>query len=412
MKTFTEFLNSKKLNNNLKNKVVIFGAGNLGTLAIKALRQKDIAVDYFSDNDVTKWNTIHEGKKILPPSDLKNLDKNTNFFIGYYLMTAIEPDLVEMGFKNIYSISEFVTREFVLKNFERKHLLEKTLRQVSYYKEMSMKEEHIKNFTNNNKLHLKTIDIQVTEKCSLKCADCCNLMQYYESPKDSPDDILFRSIDKLMESIDTLDEFRAIGGDPFMNKELYKVINKLVSYEKCKKVIIYTNAKIIPKGENLNCLKHNKVIVDITNYGFYNTVHDKLVNLLEKENIKHSTLLCSEWTDCGKIQPFSGKSEPELEKLFSSCCQSDLYSLLHGKLYRCPFSANGVNLKAIPYNASDEVNLLDEKLSIDEIRSQIKKLCFDKKFLTACSYCTGKNGSATKIAAAQQTKQPLNYKKF
>ena len=71
-------------------------------------------------------------------------------------------------------------------------------------------------------------------------------MQYYESPKDSPDDILFRSIDKLMESIDTLDEFRAIGGDPFMNKELYKVINKLVSYEKCKKVIIYTNAKIIP----------------------------------------------------------------------------------------------------------------------------------------------------------------------
>ena len=54
MKTFTEFLSSRKSNNNLKNKVVIFGAGNLGTLAIKALRQKDIAVDYFSDIIVTE----------------------------------------------------------------------------------------------------------------------------------------------------------------------------------------------------------------------------------------------------------------------------------------------------------------------------------------------------------------------
>ena len=43
-----------------------------------------------------------------------------------------------------------------------------------------------------------------------------------------------------------------------------------------------------------------------------------------------------------------------------------------------------------------------------------KEICnsYIKKFLTACSYCAGKNGSTTKIAAAQQTKQPLNYKKF
>ena len=65
------------------------------------------------------------------------------------------------------------------------------------------------------------------------------------------------------------------------------------------------------------------------------------------------------------------------------CCQSEFVSLLHGKLYRCPFSANGVNLKAIPRNDSDEVNLKNDNLSINELREQIKKLCYDKKYLTA-----------------------------
>jgi len=41
-----------------------------------------------------------------------------------------------------------------------------------------------------------------------------------------------------------------------MNKELYKIINKLVIYEKCKKIVVYTNAKIVPKNENLECLKN------------------------------------------------------------------------------------------------------------------------------------------------------------
>ena len=34
-----------------------------------------------------------------------------------------------------------------------------------------------------------------------------------------------------------------------------------------------------------------------------------------------------------------------------------LYTLLHGKLYRCPFIANAANLKAIPDNPANYVEL-------------------------------------------------------
>ena len=223
-------------------------------------------------------------------------------------------------------------------------------------------------------------------------------------------DMMFRNIDKLMTCIDQLDEFRVLGGDPFMNKKLFMIINKLTTYEKVNKIVIYTNARIIPKGENLESLRHKKVLLDITNYGASSTAHDKLVELCKKENLLYSTTRCTIWQDCGRIMPYSSKSEPELKHLFSNCCNSDLISLLHGKLYRCPFSANGVNLKAIPKNPKDEVDLNDESLSIKELRDQIKNLCYEKEYLTACSYCNGRDYSSTIIPSALQAKKPMEYK--
>ena len=69
---------------------------------------------------------------------------------------------------------------------------------------------------------------------------------------DSQIEILFKSIDRFIASIDTLEEFRVLGGDPFMNKEMHKIIRKLTTYDKVKKIAVYTNARIIPKGENLS----------------------------------------------------------------------------------------------------------------------------------------------------------------
>ncbi len=40
----------------------------------------------------------------------------------------------------------------------------------------AMKSENDKN---NNILNVKHLDLVLTEKCSLKCKDCSNLMQYY-----------------------------------------------------------------------------------------------------------------------------------------------------------------------------------------------------------------------------------------
>jgi len=408
---FTDYQN-KLSNFNKKNDLILYGAGTLGKVTCQVLKAKGIETDFFCDSDDRKHHLKVEEKNIISPEKLKTFEKDVDIFVCNIYFSSIVPFLKKAGFKNIYNSSELFSdldvNNFKIVTADGRSIMEplKLKRELDFYNEMSKKDIYI----SSDKLIVKTIDVQITEKCSMKCKDCSNLMQYYTSPKDSDMDMMFRNIDKLMSCIDQLDEFRVLGGDPFMNKNLFKVINKLITYGKVNKIVIYTNAKIVPKGENLESLRHKKVLLDITNYGVSSTAHDKLVELCKNENLLYTTTRCTIWQDCGRIMPYSNKSEPELKHLFNNCCNSDLVSLLHGKLYRCPFSANGVNLKAIPKNPKDEVDLNDESLSIKELRDQIKNLCYEKEYLTACSFCNGRDYSSAIIPSAVQTKKPMEYK--
>ena len=235
-------------------------------------------------------------------------------------------------------------------------------------------------------------------------------MQYYKKPVDSDYKLLVSSMDKIMGSVDFIDELRVLGGDPFMNKELNKIINKLVTYKNVGRIVVYTNARFIPKNQNLDYLKQPRVILDITDYGEASAAADKFVEFAKKEGIAYSVNQCNTWQDCGRIIPNNKKTEKELEHQFNNCCNSDLVSLLHGKLYRCPFSANGVNLKAFEANKDDEINLIDNSISKEELRDKIMHLSFGKKYLTACRFCNGRDYATANIPSAIQAKSKLDYK--
>jgi organic radical activating enzyme len=411
MKEFSDFLNKYKSSAETEN-LVIFGAGTLGRLTLIALNEKGIKVNLFCDSDVRKQGKNIEEIKIIGPEELEKLDKNSNIFICAIYFSSIVPMLEKKGFKSLYKSTELLEQLDVNKYY-KKVVIEgngyleplKLKRDIDFYNEMGRKNDYI----SNGQLNVKSIDVQITEKCSLKCKDCSNLMQYYQKAEDTDQELLFKSIDKIMDSVDSLGEFRVLGGDPFMYKKMHEVVNKLVTYDKCKKVVIYTNGRIVPKGENLECLRHKKVMMDITNYGESSTAHSKVVELAKRENLSFTTFRCNTWSDCGRIIPYSNKSEKDIKHLFNNCCNSDLVSLLHGKLYRCPFSANGVNLKAIPQNKKDEVDLNDDSLTTADLREQIKKLCYEKEYLTACYYCNGRDYSTANIPSALQTKKPLEY---
>jgi hypothetical protein len=239
----------------------------------------------------------------------------------------------------------------------------------------------------------------------MKCRDCSNLMQYYSAPKHSDLDLLFSAVDRIMESIDWIYEFRVLGGEPFVNKQMHKVVNRLASYETVDRIIIYTNATIVPKGENLTCLTHPKVMLDITNYGPHSVNYDRLVETLDENGIGYITKIPA-WTDSGTIL-YRERTESELADTFINCCVNDVLTLLNGRLYRCPFSANATNLNAIPYNSDDVIDLTDDTKRGSELRRDIERLYTGRRYLTACSYCNGRDFRTPKIVPAIQVKLPL-----
>lgn len=391
------------------NPVALFGAGDIATLAYHALKKRNIKVNFVCDSNEKKQGNLFYGIKIISPNELVSKSHDVAIFIcnNQYIETVFS-FLKKMKFNYIYDLVE------LLKNtdFSEFNLDQNIFTKLSIERQVDLHEKNYLKIKNavSRKLDIPSIDIVITERCSLKCVACSNLMQYYHKPQNSDRDLLFRSIDKLMNCIDNLYEFRVLGGDPFMNKQMYETVNKLVEYKNAKQVTVYTNATIMPKGLNLECLKHKKVRVQITNYGKLSYKHEELVKYCKTNNIPCVTERVKKWQDVGTIN-YENKTIEELESLFKRCCTNSVLTFLHGKLYRCPTSAHGTNLKAIPDKPEDIVNLSDDTIDMEKTRKQLEDFYYNKKSITACYYCKGRDYAFGEIDAAIQTRRPLTISK-
>ena len=84
----------------------------------------------------------------------------------------------------------------------------------------------------------------LTEKCSLKCKECSNLMQYYSKPVDEDFEQLTNSLDTFMRTVDHVSEVRLIGGEPMLYKKIDLIIKQILNYKNFDK-IIFLNLKLL-----------------------------------------------------------------------------------------------------------------------------------------------------------------------
>ena len=387
-------------------KNIIFGTGFYGKLAYSAFKQKGVNIDCFVDENPTQHGKLLHEKTIISLEDLIEKEKDLNIFLCTgYVINSLSERLKKLGFYSLYYCTSF----FDDVNFDKEKLSFHGVNNYLDVKTINRKIEIYKSGckdVNKSELNIKYIDIMITEKCSLKCKDCSNLMQYYQKPINSDLDVLKNSVDKVMESVDRLFEFRVLGGEPFMNKDIGKIVNHLKKYKKVSQIVIYTTGTILPKGENLNELKDPRILLDITNYAHLSRNHDKLIELCKKENIPFLTTV-PKWTDSGRIN-YQKKTEEKLKFMFKNCCTNDYLTLLNGKLYRCPFSANTMNLKAIPIKDNEFIDL-EKNLSKQDLKNEMINLYHKPEYLTACNFCNGRDFTTPRIETAIQAKEPILY---
>jgi len=364
--------------------------------------QLNVKIKGFVDTDQKKKGFKFNNLSVFNPSDLSP-DDEINFVIAAMDIHEILPNIKKNFPKSkIYCLGEYLNNQKATQSVDGKetNFIEYSLKAV---------EACHKSFLANDTSFVRSMDVVISERCSLKCVDCSNLMQYYENPQDISYEKIIKDFDSLLKRVNHIYEIRLIGGEPFMNKDIYKIINYFLANNKISKLVVYTNATIPLKSEEMNGFDSSKLVFFVTDYGNLSKNTEKVKSVLDEQNVAYRAVPPENWTDSAKIGKHSRKSE-ENQEIFDKCCGKNLYTLMSGKIYRCPFTANAERLKAIPQNE-------ENSLSVESSSSEISNFLYDLKFTPACDYCNGRSYDAPEIIPAIQTKDVMDtktvpYKKY
>lgn len=387
--------------------VVISGAGMVGKTLLSVCKNEGIAVECFCDNSKKVVRSNFCDMEVIFTPDLKNFFKDAIVIISVAAIKDVVDLLHDLGFSNWYA-GGLLLKEINVSQSQREASID--------YTKFAIENCILchDGYLNPDQLFLRSIDLIITERCSLKCEDCSNLMQYYHHPKNCDTEMLLKSIDTFFTVIDEVMDFRIIGGEAFMNKEWPIIVKRLTDEPKAKRVVLYTNGTIIPNEKYISYLKNDKVLIIISDYGNLSKKLVELQQILEKNKITHHVLTITEWLDCSAITPHNRNIDQKRE-IFKNCCAKNMVTLSDGKLFRCPYGANAARLSAVPDNKNDYIDLFQEKLdpvNILETKKNVKDYLLHKDYLETCDYCNGRPLSGTEVQPAIQTNKPLAYHKY
>ena len=380
------------------------GASSYDKISIAALAKINIKPIAFLDDDFRKQGIFKNEIKIINPDALVACIDPIVIIISSNYFESIIKKITSLKINNIY----IFTVTSLLRNvdpFAFNEIMEyaEVQRRIHMHnaKFIRIKNQNL----DSNSLNLNIVDIQVTERCTMKCLDCSNLMQYYEKPINADAEILEFSIINLLDAVDEISEIRILGGEPFLYKNLNIIIDLFSNNKKVDKVIIYTNATFIPNYDTLNSMINGKILVEITDYVGQSKKKEEFILIMQKLGINYICHEPQNWTDSARIIN-NDKSEKELNSMFEKCCVNDVLTLLHGKIYHCPFSANVHNLRAIPTDIIDFVDVYNQNNTIT-LKNRLKKFYFGLNYLNACKVCLGRDFTQDEVIPALQTKKAI-----
>lgn len=381
--------------------IVIWGTELIGGILYHGLEKKDIVVSAFADS-IRKEAFC--GKQIVMPEDLSEWYRRENIIILIGVTAKrkeIENILKELKIERYYDAWNFIESLVEEDDELQKASFQKWQRRESYL--MYKWQIH-----NPQKLWIRSVDLVITEKCSLKCRDCSNLMQYYKHPVNFDLEILKEGFDKFLDKVDRIGELRIIGGEPLMHPEFYKIVQWYKNCNKIGKIGVWSNGTIFPSEEVREVLNVKKLWIRFSDYGQLSYHLSDWIEYCKEENICYEVIKMNKWHDLGELEK-RNCSEETLKNIYQCCQCRNLPTFLNGRLYNCPYAANADNLRAMQQKDAvlDFIDFSNE--NIDYTTADIKSFLEDREYLMACDYCSGRNFEDGEVEPYIQVKEPLTY---
>lgn len=346
----------------------------------KLISKYDMAIKYinldFDDNDV---------------------ETDALFVFCFTIYTTTDKHKIAMKKLEKLGVSEYIYGEFAIDILENVNLSAYLQRQENW--------EYLNEFrcVNDELCYLSVVDLVVTDKCSLKCKDCSNLMQYFKKPEHFQLKELKESVKLLLNSCDLINDMHILGGEPFMYPYIYEIISFVASQDKINIISVFTNATIALKEEEVAKWDRSKICFFVTKYGDLSKNIESVIGVLKKYNISYRLNVAEQWSNLGNLKNYDHSIET-LENLLATCCTGQTPSISGYSLHRCPFSASLQRLNGAPseYFETFDLRKTDKKA--------LMEFMYNKQYLKICNFCLGRDmEKGPFLPAAIQIKEPLSY---
>ena len=262
-------------------------------------------------------------------------------------------------------------------------------------------------YQNNDKPHLLSTSMNITEACTLNCKLCLAYVPYYSEYKTPSDDEFCSVLNKYFQAVESVDKFSLTGGEPLLHKDLPRIIERLFFYEKQvnQEIILITNGTIRFTDELLETFcKCSKMKVIVNDYGNGLSPHAEYNAKLLQERGIHFILYTEDnrygWIDC-RDHSRKHNTVEAVETQSHSCAffLGKKWVISRGKLYTCNRAAFRITEHLIPSTEDDYIDLIGEETSV--ITDKMKRF-LTSNYTCSCAYCDGlKEGSKKYIAAEQ-----------
>ena len=384
----TESFKKDKIEYNQK--ILIYGAAVYGEIALRGLGILGLKAECFVDRG-------HAGKEylglpVISPEKLSDYRDAAIIIASLNYFGEILEYLKNVGLKQYYDMEDLL-----LLDYSHIELSEYALEEVKHFEKYQIT---IENYA-SNALVINHCEIVVTEKCTLRCRDCANLMQYYEHPESFDMGEIIRAFNRFIQAIDVLCELRILGGEPFICKQLGVLLHEYIKCEKVKRITIYTNATLIPDQNIIDMLANRKIAVHLSDYGDCSKKVKQLERIFTDNHVIYYTHQYKKWRNFGGMEK-RNYTKQQAVRLYQTCFTGKCYTFYRGKFFLCPRAAHGEQLGFFQNRKSEYVDFSDENIEIESKRDELKEMLVNVQTLTACDYCNGESAYSEEIDAAIQ----------
>ena len=195
-------------------RVVIYGTTVGGKIIYQCLQAVGIVVEFFCDRSRKYFEFC--GCPVKEPSILCE-DKE---FVVLNVLTrsfdSVCQYMEQLQYKEIYSCSNLIkdkeVDDFIYDENERE-LVADFLEKYPIYAA-----------NDNTDIFMPSLEVFITERCTLRCRDCSHLIPEYKAPKNYEMKEIINVLENVLKVVDKISDLIILGGEPVLHMELYKLI--------------------------------------------------------------------------------------------------------------------------------------------------------------------------------------------